>query len=199
MRTLVLPSLAYRVHGGPRHRGAVAGLGRAPERPCANRASPSLIVGYLGVRGRSGVRTGPRAAQGAAIAPGLPVSQALRYGGHDVGVCSCYRAAYVLLRMGDPQQALQRVQEAVALAREIGHFGTVAIALVSASGEHLECGKAETAGALADALVRSLRGAWPEVAHHPLEGSASLEFGWSDLTAKMEAPGCAMRLTRSRA
>jgi adenylate cyclase len=92
--------------------------------------------------------------QGIALAPKLHVSQALRYGGHDLGVCARYIAGYALLRLGYPQQALQKTQEAVTMAREIAHFGTLALALVYASGEQLECGKTETAGELADALVR---------------------------------------------
>ncbi len=51
---------------------------------------------------------------------------------------------------------LQRAGErSCGLACEIGHFGTLAIALMYASAQHLEPGEAETAaGELADALVR---------------------------------------------
>ena len=46
---------------------------------------------------------------------------ALLYGGHDPGVCCGYLAAEVLWLLGYPDQALQRSQDSLALARELSH------------------------------------------------------------------------------
>ena len=54
----------------------------------------------------------------------------------------------------------------MALAREIGHFGTLAIALMYASAQHLGGGEAETAaGEFGGRARESLRGAWPRGVH----------------------------------
>jgi predicted ATPase len=54
---------------------------------------------------------------------------ALRYGGHDPGVCCRYHAADVLWLLGYPDQALRRSQDSLALARELSHTSTMATAL----------------------------------------------------------------------
>jgi predicted ATPase len=55
-------------------------------------------------------------------------NHAFLYGGHDPGVCCRYHAAQVLWLLGYPDQALQRSQESMSLARELSHPSTVAVA-----------------------------------------------------------------------
>jgi predicted ATPase len=50
---------------------------------------------------------------------------AFLYGGHDPGACCGYHAAQVLWLLGYPDQALRRSREALALARDLRHPGTL--------------------------------------------------------------------------
>lgn len=58
------------------------------------------------------------------------------YGGHDTGVCCGSMAALVLWLLGYPDQALQRSQEAVALARELSHPYSLAYAIFRSARVH---------------------------------------------------------------
>ena len=85
----------------------------------------------------------------------------------------------------------------MALAREIGHFGTLAIALMYVSAQHLGRGEAETAAEeLADALVKASEEHGHEgfiVAGRILQVLVRVEQSHSE----DGIAGCAMRLTRS--
>jgi predicted ATPase/DNA-binding SARP family transcriptional activator len=56
-------------------------------------------------------------------------SQAFLYGGHDPGVCALALAAQSLWFLGCPDQALKRLHEALALAQELSHPQSLALAL----------------------------------------------------------------------
>jgi len=56
-------------------------------------------------------------------------SHTFLYGGHDPGVCCLTFAGAVLWCLGYPEQALQRSNEAVALAQELSHPVSLALAL----------------------------------------------------------------------
>jgi DNA-binding SARP family transcriptional activator/predicted ATPase len=58
------------------------------------------------------------------------------YGGHDSGVCCASVAAQVLWLLGYPDQALQRSQEALALARELSHPHSLAHAIFRSARVH---------------------------------------------------------------
>jgi predicted ATPase len=81
---------------------------------------------------------------------------ALVYGGHDPGVCGLSHAAHVLWMLGYPDQAAVRGEEALALARELGHTPSLAHALWFVGELRLygrdAAGTAEIAAAL-DALT----------------------------------------------
>jgi len=51
------------------------------------------------------------------------------YGGHDPGVCCGTHAAHALWLFGYPDQALQRIQEALSLGRDLSHPFSLAFAL----------------------------------------------------------------------
>ena len=75
--------------------------------------------------------------QGSAIYdPQKHKHHALLYGGHDPGVCCGYHAAIVQWLLGYPDQALQRSQEALALARELSHPYSTTHALFWAAWLH---------------------------------------------------------------
>jgi predicted ATPase len=61
---------------------------------------------------------------------------ALLYGGHDPGVCCGYHAAEVLWLLGYPDQALQRSQDSLVLARELSHPYSTTHALFWAAWLH---------------------------------------------------------------
>ncbi|HEV8724047.1 MAG TPA: AAA family ATPase, partial [Candidatus Binatia bacterium] len=61
---------------------------------------------------------------------------AFLYGGHDPGVCCGSHAAHVLWLLGYPDQALQRSQDGLALARELVHPFSLAFALISSAMVH---------------------------------------------------------------
>jgi hypothetical protein len=60
-----------------------------------------------------------------------------QYGGHDPGVCSRIFDAYALWYLGYPDRSLQRIQAAVALAREVAQVFSLAMALTLAAEVHL--------------------------------------------------------------
>jgi predicted ATPase len=61
---------------------------------------------------------------------------ALLYGGHDPGVCCLSHGACVLWFLGYPDQALQRLHEALTLGQELAHPHSLAIALHFAAELH---------------------------------------------------------------
>jgi len=85
----------------------------------------------------------------------------------------------------------------VALACEIGHFGTLAIALMYVSAQHLGRGEAETAAEeLADALVKASE----EHGHEGFIVAGRFLHSWVRVEQSHSEDGiagCAMRLTRS--
>ncbi len=68
---------------------------------------------------------------------------AFLYGGHDPGVCCSTHAAQVLWLLGYPDQALQRSQDALSLARELSHPFSLAFALFWAASVHQFRGERE--------------------------------------------------------
>ena len=62
--------------------------------------------------------------------------QTFRYGGHDPGTCCRQMAAHALCLLGYPDQAVAQAREALALARELGHPASVALALIDLSVVH---------------------------------------------------------------
>ncbi len=68
---------------------------------------------------------------------------AFLYGGHDPGVCCGSHAAQVVWLLGYPDQALQRSQEALSLARELSHPYSLAFALLWAARIHKFRGELE--------------------------------------------------------
>jgi predicted ATPase len=68
---------------------------------------------------------------------------ALRYGGHDPGVCCGYHAAEVLWFLGYPDHALRRSRESLKLARELAHPSTSAFVTFFAATFHQLRGEKE--------------------------------------------------------
>ena len=68
---------------------------------------------------------------------------AFLYGGHDPGVCCGHHAATVLWLLGYPDQALQRSQNSLALARELSHPYSMAHALFWAAWLHQHRGEGQ--------------------------------------------------------
>jgi predicted ATPase len=64
-------------------------------------------------------------------------SHAFIYGGHDPGVCCRFFGALAMWFLGYPDQALDRVNEAVSLAQDLSHPFSLAIALFFAARLHL--------------------------------------------------------------
>jgi predicted ATPase/class 3 adenylate cyclase len=69
---------------------------------------------------------------------------AFLYGGHDPGVCCGFHAAEVLWLLGYPDQALQRSQDALALARELAHPSTLDTALSFTAWFHYHRGDGQS-------------------------------------------------------
>jgi class 3 adenylate cyclase/predicted ATPase len=80
-------------------------------------------------------------------------SYAFRYGNHDPGVCSRNFAAHTLWFLGYPDQALAMVRDALALARQLAHPYSLAVAQLYGAMVHLECGQRQAAEDLANASV----------------------------------------------
>ncbi|MBI2363428.1 MAG: hypothetical protein HYV01_00260 [Deltaproteobacteria bacterium] len=66
---------------------------------------------------------------------------AFLYGGHDPGVCSLRHAAMMLCLLGYPDQALQRSDEALALAQKLSHPNSLAFALYYSAWVHQQRGE----------------------------------------------------------
>ena len=75
------------------------------------------------------------------------------YGGHDPGVCCRTHAARQLWLLGYPNQARQRSQEALALARELSHAYSLALALLWVGWVHQHCGETQVARERAEAAL----------------------------------------------
>jgi predicted ATPase len=80
-------------------------------------------------------------------------SLALHYGGYDPGAMCRSGLAMMLWRLGYPEQAFQMSQEAVALAREISHTSSLALALIFEAVVHQFCRDAERARQQAEAAI----------------------------------------------
>ena len=87
--------------------------------------------------------TGPLATARHHISAGLALyrrdahgEQALRYGGHDAGVCGYVVDALIAAVMGYPDQAVRQMQEGLGLAREVDHAPSLAQALWFAAELH---------------------------------------------------------------
>jgi class 3 adenylate cyclase/predicted ATPase len=79
---------------------------------------------------------------------------AFLYGGHDPGVCCGYHAAQVLWLLGYPDQALQRSNHSLALARSLSHLFSITNALFFAAWLHQQRGEAEVVEAQIDEGMR---------------------------------------------
>ena len=81
-------------------------------------------------------------------------SLAFLYGGEDPGViCFCY-AARVLWYLGYPDQALGRINEALALAQELSHPHSLAVALWQAAALHQHRREGQAAQERAEAAIK---------------------------------------------
>jgi predicted ATPase/class 3 adenylate cyclase len=65
------------------------------------------------------------------------------YGGHDPGVCGLRHAAQMLWLLGYPDQALQRSQDALALAQKLSQPSTLSFALYASAWVHQHRGERE--------------------------------------------------------
>ena len=66
---------------------------------------------------------------------------AFLYGGHDPGVCGLRHAAMILYLLGYPDQALQKSQDALALAQKLSHPNSLAFALYYSAWVHQQRGE----------------------------------------------------------
>jgi class 3 adenylate cyclase/predicted ATPase len=99
------------------------------------------------------------------------------YGGHDPGCCCRMHSGLVLWHLGYPEQALARVQDAVALARSLDHPFTLILMLALAAARlHQIRRESGLAGPLAEeaAAVGSQRALAP-----PFAATARLLLGWA--------------------
>jgi predicted ATPase len=80
-------------------------------------------------------------------------SHALRYGGHDPGVCCRYHEAVALWLLGCPDQAMAMAQDAVRLATELAQPFSLAMALGHVSFLHQFRGEARLAQEQAEATT----------------------------------------------
>ena len=71
----------------------------------------------------------------------------------EAGVASRCMAVWVLWPLGYPDQALEKIREALTLAREVAHPYSLAYALMFASAVHTWRGEAQAALELADAVI----------------------------------------------
>ena len=105
------------------------------------------------------------------------------YGGHDPGVCSLVQAATALWYLGYPEQALQRSQEGLTLARELSHPRSLFLALRFASRLHLLRGEGAVAHQQAETTIAlsTEHGIAPGVAIGTiLQGVALIELGHAE-------------------
>ena len=125
-------------------------------------------------------------------------SHALRYAGHDPGVCCRYHSAVALWLLGCPDQAIAMAHDAVRLATELAQPISLAIALGYLSFLHQFRGEARLAQEQAEATIARaaeqayfqyratgiiIRG-WAVAVEGDLEaGTAALQDGLRDLRA----------------
>lgn len=112
-------------------------------------------------------------------------SLAARYGDHDAGVCGRMFRARAFALAGQTRKAVQLSDEAIELARELGHPFSLALALVFAAAVHqvrrdapAARMRAAEAGSIAREQNFSLMRAWAGT----LEGWAMVEQGAAGLT-----------------
>ena len=94
-------------------------------------------------------------------------SRAFFYGGHDPGVCCQDFWALTLYSLGYPDQALQRVHEALTLAQELAHPLSLAVALYYAARLHQARRERQAVQERAEALIALSR-----------EQGFALTLGW---------------------
>jgi predicted ATPase/class 3 adenylate cyclase len=100
---------------------------------------------------------------------------AVRYGGHDPGVCSRYHQALALWLLGFPDQAVAAAQDAVRLATEIEQPISLAIALCHVSFLHQFRGEARLAQEWGEAtMARSA-----EQAIFQFQATGTIIRGWA--------------------
>jgi predicted ATPase/class 3 adenylate cyclase len=78
---------------------------------------------------------------------------AFLYGGHDPGVCCGAFSGPVLWQLGYPDQALQRIQDALALARKLSHPYSMAHALFWAAWLHQHRGGRQALQAVVEEVI----------------------------------------------
>ncbi|MEE8163087.1 MAG: hypothetical protein V3T92_03595, partial [Anaerolineae bacterium] len=78
---------------------------------------------------------------------------AFLYGGHDPGVCCHTHAARALWLLGYPDQALHRVRDGLALARELSHPFSLGNALEYTAWVHQHRGEQQAVEELAEAII----------------------------------------------
>jgi predicted ATPase len=78
---------------------------------------------------------------------------AFLYGGHDPGVCSRTHAARALWLLGYPDQAMQRIRDALTLARELSQPFSLGTALFNAAWVHQHCGERQATQDRAEATL----------------------------------------------
>ncbi|MEE8247241.1 MAG: hypothetical protein V3S87_08275, partial [Alphaproteobacteria bacterium] len=94
------------------------------------------------------------AEQGIALySPGEHHAQAFLFGGHDPCVCGLSIAAQTLWALGYPDQALNKVDEALTLARELNHPSSLALAVDEIAQIRQRRGEAAAVREGAEALV----------------------------------------------
>jgi predicted ATPase len=79
---------------------------------------------------------------------------AFLYGGHDPGVCCGYHATQVLWLLGYPNQALQKNNDSLALARKLCHSFSITNALFFSAWFHQQRGEADLVQARIDEGLR---------------------------------------------
>jgi class 3 adenylate cyclase/predicted ATPase len=79
--------------------------------------------------------------------------QAFVYGGHDPGACCRYHLAGARWLLGQPDQAVRALQDAFALAEDLGHVFSMLITCWFATWIHYERGDREAALAASERLV----------------------------------------------
>lgn len=100
------------------------------------------------------VQTRKHAEQGMIIYdPQQHRSHAFIYGGHDPGVCCRIHDALAMWLLGFPEQALDRIKEAVNLAQDLSHPLSLASAITHAALLHLWRREAASAQERAEAVI----------------------------------------------
>ena len=78
---------------------------------------------------------------------------AFLYGGHDPGVCGLRHAAMILYLLGYPDQAIQKSQDALALAQKLSHPNSLAFALYYSAWVHQQRGERQVVDELIQATI----------------------------------------------